>query len=242
MARMKDRNTFPPHGWQWLESQTSWNAPANSSFDVVVMALIEHRKANKWITEQNNLPTEYDAVADQIDSYNAERMLRSGWNHFLSEASPNPQWMPQRLNRAAGLVVASVKKTAAGIKVISDWLGSGLRPVDQSLAEKRASVCAVCPLNVDPNWIQKMDALAAKEFKTLLEIKNDMKLQTPIDSQIKSCSACDCWLPLKVFTKLEHIVNNTSENVWKDLHEKCWIREESGRPIKKEGGVSPVVT
>ena len=234
MAKLKDRQTFPPGGFQWLESQTGWNAPANESFDVVVNKLIEHRKANPFVTKQNNLPIDYDAVADQVDAYNAHRMLQTpGWAHFLSDAGPSPSWLPRRLSRSAEAVVVSVKKTAAGIKVISEWLGSGLRPVDQSLAEKRGSRCVECPMNVDPNWIQKLDEVTATYIKKLIEIKNDMKLETKYDNQLNSCSICDCPMKLKVHVPISHISNETSTDTLNRLSavktvsgKGCWVPEE----------------
>lgn len=234
MAKLKDRQIFPPGGFQFLQPETGWNAPENSSFDVVVTKLIEHRNANRFITQQHNLSTDYETVANEVDAYNAQRMLANpGWAHFLGDASPGGQWWPQRLSRAAGGVVASVKKTAAGIKVISEWLGSGLRPVDKSLAEKRGSRCIECSQNSDPNWPQKLDAMAAADIKKLVEIKNDMKLETQYDKQLLTCQVCDCFLPLKVWVPIKHISDETSTDTLNKLSavktasgKGCWVAEE----------------
>jgi len=227
MARMKDRQMSPPYGWKWTESQTGWEAPPDSSFDVVVAKLIEHRRANKWITEQHGLPTDYDSVADQLDAYNAERMLKSGWNHFLSDAGPSsPQWLPQRLKRNSAGAVANLKKTAAGVKLVAEWIGSGMRPVDQATADKRAQVCSVCPLNQEGGFWEKLSAEGAEEVKTLLKIKSDMTLKTQFDDLLKSCTGCMCWNQLKVWTPLNHIVNNMSMDVEKALDKNCWVLAE----------------
>lgn len=235
MARLKDRNTFPPGGFQFYQPQTNWSAPNpdSSSFDVTVRNIVEHRKGNRWISEQNNLSTDPDVVADELDAFNAERMLKSGWNHFLSDAGPSPSWLPRRLSRSAGVVVESVKKTAAGVKVIAEWLGSGLRPVDKALAEKRGSRCIECPNNVDPNWLQKLDAMAAADVKKLVEIKNDLKLETKYDNQLNTCGICDCFLKLKIWVPTKHIANETSTDTLNRLSvvktasgQGCWVPEE----------------
>lgn len=218
----------------YTQPQTGWNAPPNESFTVVVTKLIEHRKANPFIVQQHNLSTDYEVVCNEVDEFNAERMKRNiGWSHFLGDASPSGGWMPQRLNRAGAGVVAAVKRTAAGIKVIAEWLGSGLRPVDQSLAEKRAMRCIECPKNTDPNWLQKLDAMAAEDVKKLVEIKNDMKLATPQDNQLLTCSVCDCYLRLKVWVPITHISSETSTALLNELTQVktasgqgCWVPEE----------------
>lgn len=227
MGRMKDRNAFPPGGWTFYQPLTNWNAPANQSFDVVVTALIEHRKANRFITDQNHLATEYEAVANEVDEYTAERMKSNpNWNHFLGDASPPGFFSPQRLQRSAAAAVANLKKTAAGIGLIREWLGDGLRPVEQSLANKRAEVCVKCPLNQEGGFWEKLDAAGAEEVKKMVAIKNDMKLETPLDSQLKSCVACLCWNSLKVWTPIAHINNHTSTKVLNELHPDCWVRSE----------------
>ncbi len=234
MAKLKDRQTFPPGGFMFLQPETNWSAPSNESFDVVVTKLIEHRKANPFITKQNNLSTDYESVSNELDQYNAYRMLQNpSWNHFLSDSNPSPQFKPRRLSRLVGAVAEGTKKTAAGIKVIAEWLGSGLRPVDQALADNRASRCSECPQNSDTNWIQKLDAIAAAEVKKLAEIKNDLKLETPYDKQLHNCQVCDCALNLKVWVPIAHISNETSTTVLNELSavktqsgKGCWVPEE----------------
>jgi len=229
MAKMKDRLMRPPYGWQFHQPQTGYSIPDpdNKSFEDAVRLVIEHRRGNPWIVQQHNLSLDESVVGDEIDSFNAERMRNNpAWIHFLSDASPGPSRWPQRLNRAAAGVVASVKKTAAGVKIISDWLGSGLRPVDKALANKRAAVCVACPLNQEGGFWEKLDAAGAEEVKTLMKIKSDMELKTDYDDKLKSCTACLCHNPLKVWTPLQHITNNMSMEVEKALHNECWVLAE----------------
>lgn len=236
MARLKSRNVFPPGSFQWVESQTGWQPQSWMSFEQVVQALIAHRKANAWIAKQNNLPTEYNAVANQVDEYNAARCLaHPGWEHFVGSPEPPKTWSPsafqvrQRVSAAGG----AVRRTAAGVKLVAEWLGDGLRPVENALAEKRAGVCVTCPKNGDPNWLQKIDAALASEIKTMVEMRNDLKLSTIHDANLLTCTACDCFLKLKVHTPIKHILNNMPESVQTVLKgvrtstgSKCWVIEE----------------
>lgn len=107
-----------------------------------------------------------------------------------------------------------------------DWWGDSLEAVPKELAESRASVCARCPKNQDGDFWQRIDAALAKKIKSVVAIKNDMKMETTFDSQLKTCVSCDCFNQLKVWTKISHIKAHMSDAVKNDLHETCWILQE----------------
>lgn len=232
MARLKDRNKFIPNGFEYLQPQLNYQTQGSlyKSFYTVRDEIVQVRKANPFLSEQNNLSTDPDVVADELDAYCAARCQAQGWTNFITEGGAPPLWgPPQRLRQSAGAAVASVKKTAAGVAIIRDWLGGGLRPVDKALAELRASVCIICPKNTDPNWIQKLDAIAAEGIKKLIEIKNDLRLETSHDANLHTCSSCDCKLTLKVFAPIEHILANTGPETKAALNQenpRCWILTE----------------
>lgn len=238
MARMKSRQVFPPNGWEYLQSQTGWSIPdpRNTGFDQAVQALIAHRKANAWITQQNKLATDYNTVANEIDEYNAAKCLaHPGWEHFVGNPEPPKSWTPSAfsLRRRVEGVVGAVRRTAAGVRLVAEWLGDGLKPVEHELAEKRAGVCVTCPNNGDPNWLQKIDAGLASEIKTLIEIKHDLKLTTIHDANLMTCQPCDCYLKLKVHSNIEHIKNNMPAEVLSKLRTvktstglPCWVISE----------------
>lgn len=236
MARLKSRNSFPPGGFQWVEAQTGWQPQSWMSFEQAVQALIAHRKANAWIVKQNNLPTEYNAVANQVDEYNAARCLaHPGWEHFVGSAEPPKTWSPsafqirQRVSAAGG----AIRRTAAGVALVQQWLGQGLRPVENALAEKRGGRCVTCPENGDPNWLEKITGSVAAEIKHLIEIRHDLKLETIHDKNLHTCKPCQCYLKLKIHTPLEHILNEMPADVKVELSkvktstgDKCWVIEE----------------
>lgn len=236
MARLKSRNSFPPGGFQWVEAQTGWQPQNWMSFEQVVQALIAHRKANAWIAKQNNLPTDYNSVANQVDEYNAARCLaHPGWEHFVGSAEPPKTWSPSafQLRRRVESAAGAVRRTAAGVKLVAEWLGDGLRPVENALAEKRAGVCVTCPENGDPDWLQKVDAALAAEIKTMVEMRNDLKLSTIHDQNLHTCKVCDCYLRLKVHTPIDHIKNNMPKDVLAKLSQVrtstkavCWVMAE----------------
>lgn len=232
MPRMKDRQNFPPFGWQYTEpSVPGWVAPAGS-FDAVVNAILQLRLGNKALTAQYNLPTDREVIANQLDEFNAQRCLSAGWTDFVenSASPPMPVFLsPQRLPRPAAVGVGtSLKRAAVGVATIRDWwLGDSLKPVDQALAEKRAATCVACPLNVEPNFLGKLAANVAETFKGLMAAKADMDLKTSLDDKLFSCSACGCWNPLKIWVGLPHIQKNMKPEEKLKLHASCWILHES---------------
>lgn len=226
--RLKSTTEFPPGSFQYLQSQTGWSA-IPGSFDSVVRQVIGHRIGNKAISQQYNLSTDYTLVSAEVDEFNAARCVASGWNGFVIEA-PAPSFRPPTVfKKLSQNVVGGSKRIVAGVKAVALWLGDGLKPVSQELAEQRASVCVKCPLNKEGDFWQKIGAAAASQVRTQLEIKNDMALKTIYDAQLFSCQACDCWLPLKTFCEIDFITSYTSEWVWGKLDPGCWMLSETGR-------------
>jgi len=126
---------------------------------------------------------------------------------------------------AAG-VLSGAKRIAAGVKVLLEWLGSGAKPVDHALATARAAVCAECPRNEGGDWRAMFTQPVANRIRQQLEIKNDMKLVTVHDAKLSVCSACLCPLILKPWTPLQHVLDNTSDEVRKALAPQCWVLNE----------------
>lgn len=85
MARLKSRHHFPPHGWKFYQPQTRWELPGNLSFNGAVLEIINHRAKNVGLSKQHRLSTDYTAVSDELDSFNAARCISSGWRHFVVE-------------------------------------------------------------------------------------------------------------------------------------------------------------
>ena len=91
-----------------------------------------------------------------------------------------------------------------------DWLSSGGPPVEQALADKRAAICATCPKNAEGSWYTVAPATLIKET---LEARKDLKLETPSDSQLKSCAVCKCLMRLKVWVPLQYITAHTKPEI-----------------------------
>lgn len=208
---------IPPGGWSFYQPQSQWTVPNPVSVTLgqATDLLVAHRRANP----QFELPIGFYEVKQEIIAYTRARLN-------IPESPPLPEFRPQHPASAAG-VAERAGKTAAGVRLVVDWLGTGLQPVTKELAEKRAAICATCPKNQTGDLWQRLEAVAAENLRRLISIKGDMELATSQDAALKTCVACDCWTPLKVWVPLPHILKNTKESVKEQLDQRCWIRHET---------------
>lgn len=231
MPRLKNRNQSIPGGFRFTQAETNFEAPSNLSFNSVVDAVVKHRLGNSWLAKKHGWSTDWNAVADEIEIFNALRMQSNPkWSHFLSDdtggSSFSGPFSWPRANRLGNAAVASAKKTVAGISVLLAWTGSGGKVVKQELAQQRAEVCKRCPLNGDGNFWQKIDAEFGKQLKLIIGIKNDLKLKVDGEEKLKSCLGCDCWIATKIWTPIGHILSHTPDEIKKNLDPSCWITAE----------------
>jgi hypothetical protein len=226
---LRSKQHFVPGGWTFYQAEMNWTAPENLGFDQVVDAIVRIRQANPRF----KLPTDRAAVSVELENY-TERRLRETYGDKADQwligapatvSAVNPLWRPlrQRAVDAVAAVNAEVKKAVAGVGLITEWLGSGLKPCSAEEAQKRAAICQRCKKNENPNTLQSAYGVVADGLHLLMQAKSDLKLATQYDSDLHSCKVCDCDLKLKVWAPGEHVLAHTSEEVRKNLDPDCWI-------------------
>lgn len=227
---LKNRNNFVIGGWKFFQAETNWQADPNVGFYAVVAQIIAHRKANPRF----GLSTDQLTVENELEAYTEARMRSiPGGEAYLIEGAPpshgsfpTPPRQRRVVGEIAGHVASEAKKVVAGVGLISSWLGSGLTPVAQDLANKRAAICAGCQFNQEPNALQKLEGAAGQALHLILQAKNDMKLVTPDDDKLKTCIICNCKLTAKVWTPIEHVWSNLKPEVAASLDPACWQIQE----------------
>lgn len=243
MATLKNRAAAIPHGFQFYQATTRWSLPVDlsRSFDVSVQQVLDYRKGNPGLSAQHNLSLNRNVIADELDQFNAQRMVSGGWTGFVNlEGSSDPKMPPQQAPLAARLqqrvqgVAEVVGNASAAAALLAEWLGEGGMPVSAELSNKRAKVCLHCPQNADPNWLQKLEAVAAKKIKSMLAWKHQLTPPVEQEGKLLTCQVCDCYLPLKVVVPMKHITRGTSPETMAELRtvltnagEKCWVVTES---------------
>jgi hypothetical protein len=227
--RLKNRQVFTPVGFQFMQPEMSWDstkAVPGATLSGIARAVQQLRQANPHLTQKHNLSTDYATICDEVDEYTAAVCVSVGAMNFVQGDSP-PKTSAFRSGASRFAAAAGgVKRFAAGVGVLLSWLGSGGRPVEPQLAERRAVTCADCPQNGPGDWKARFTGSAAQEIQQQLGIKNDLKLATAKDDVLQVCNACDCVLKLKVWCPLEHILKGTTPEIKARLDPRCWILSE----------------
>lgn len=123
-------------------------------------------------------------------------------------------------------LIDEFKSDASGLAIIKDWLGAGGIPVHPLVADRRAKVCASCPLNVSPNWWSRIKHKIADEIKKQIEFKNRIGLKVDCEESIHMCKACGCCNRLSVWTPIIHIAHHTTTEKLAEFDKDCWKRKE----------------
>ncbi len=120
-------------------------------------------------------------------------------------------------------LIQRIRNDINGARILADWVGSGAEPVSHELAQARANVCATCPLN------QRGRELEAGIANVILEqerIRTQIGTKLPNEAKLKSCSACGCYLRLKVWVPMERL---RPYSKLQDFPSHCWMRTENVR-------------
>ena len=116
-----------------------------------------------------------------------------------------------------------VKTIPHGIKVLTEWIGEGGVCVDRELAQKRADVCLLCPLNQD-GWA--FTEGAAKMIKQMLEVKSHLEMRVNGEKRLKTCAACGCAVALKLWLPKAKLMDEVSDAEMKRYVSNCWLLTE----------------
>ena len=110
-----------------------------------------------------------------------------------------------------------------GIRVLTEWIGEGGVCVDSHKAQERAKVCLTCPLNQD-GWA--FTEGVAKVIRAHVRVKNHLAMRVKGEKSLKTCAACGCWIPLKLWLPKEKLLGEVSNEEMKRYVSNCWLRTE----------------
>lgn len=234
MAQLKNRQMQIPNGLRFLQPETGWQSPRQASFDVIVRALIAHRRSRPDLVQKHNWSLDYDMVAAEVDAFNARLCERHGWLNYIN--TPNTEMLPPPKSKAPPLqerklldaAAGRAKKIWTGVRTISDFIASGAPTVDQKLAEQRAAICAACPHNGKGDFTSWFTAPAAGAIKRQIEAMQERKITTSQDDKLGTCDICYCAMRVKVHFPIEFIAAHTSGEVMDEFRKvpHCWVHKE----------------
>jgi len=234
MARLKSRQKFIPGGFKFYQPETGWRSPANASFQVIVNALIAHRRGQPFLVDKHKWSLEPEAVADELDVFNATVCEKMGWKDYIHAGTggefPIPKFNAPSVSDPSKLaaVAGRVKKIWSGIRTLNEWDVSGDPAVPQEQAESRARACGSCNKNTPGDFTSWFTQPAAEAIRRQMRKREERQLTTSLDDRINVCAVCLCPLKLKVHTPMKHIQAHMSEEVMAELKgvPGCWVIEE----------------
>lgn len=236
MARLNNRNRMIPFGLRFYQPETRFDITSSTSFNTLVDKVVAMRKANPALVQKHGWATDWNAVADEVDAFNAAICERMGWHEFINQpgagVAPSPKFkaLSPQSEKQLSAVAVKVKKVWQGVKTLNDWIESGEPAVPPEQAQKRAEICAACVMNGKGDLESWFTKPAAAAIKLQLGKLSDRKLSTTVDNQLNVCTACLCPLKLKVHTPLEFITSHLEEQTKKELSPQCWILAEMESP------------
>jgi hypothetical protein len=232
-SRLKNRNSQIPNGLTFLVPETNWRPARYASFDAIVNGLIAHRRGRPDLVASKGWSLNYEAVADEVDAFNALICVRHGWNDYVMgdegvAPPPKSQALLQQERSQVAAAAGRAKKIWAGVKTANEWIDSGSPPVPKATSEIRALACAACPKNGKGDFTSWFTKPASEVIGRQIERISGMKLTTSVDDKLNVCEVCLCPLKVKVHTPKEYIKNHTTSEVLIELSQipGCWIPKE----------------
>jgi hypothetical protein len=225
---------LPPNGIMFEEKQTGWKSweasPASQwDFNLCCREVQRHRASNPVLSAKLGLSTDIRIIQDQVDKQNAIRVsaIPGADIYLIQGGAPPPKAMAPPSQKRLAAVAEKVKKINAGSDLLLEWEESGDPPVNGAVAASRAMICATCPKNDSAPLTDWFTIPASELIRKRIARLNELKLSTPNDPELHTCTACLCPLKLKVHTPLHLILKHLIPEARNDLDPGCWIIHEA---------------
>lgn len=243
MISLQEKTIVPRDGFSYYylppgHPEAAFTIPNGTGYTNAVKKLMAYRAANPWL----NLPSDEASVRHEIEVFTFARLKATGelgvgyaLKFFSADASDDAEVAAyeeeiKKNNKPQprfGHLQAAVGAVGDFTAIYRDWLGDGMRAVEQELAEKRSHICETCPQNKSGNWFEQLAATVANAVHLQMEAKNYLKLRVSNEDRLHQCAACKCALATKVFVPLKYITDNTRAETMAKLDPRCWMLHEA---------------
>jgi hypothetical protein len=120
-------------------------------------------------------------------------------------------------DRPRPLTALSYDDVVSGLKTFARWIGSGCKYVPQTEAERRATICTRCYLNVN------VQGCAGCQKAVQEVVRNRATKQ---DALLRTCAVCRCFLRAKVHFPIDTL-DTASHKVQQMYPDFCWLNKDS---------------
>jgi hypothetical protein len=232
--RLKHPEKPIPGGDWFYDPLTGYRAEKNTPRSQIVDGVIAARLANPAITNQHHLATDRHLVEREVEQFLCQAALAMGAHDYVDtrrDPALVPGGMPLPFPQAPPQLslLERLRSVAAGAEILVHWLASREEAVPQEQANQRASICAACPFNNKGDLSEFFTVPVSNAIRKALKVREGWNLKTPFDDTLEVCQVCLCPLKLKVFCPAKFILDKMPEEVFNELHEKCWLRSEKGK-------------
>lgn len=189
----------PRGGWSYLVPETGIQVRASSA-RTLKAAVRNHLAAN-----HKAIGAGLDEIIEDVACRNLDK-----WSHWCSDAKELAPVDRQQSRWSSSEVLRF-------LKTVVEWgLKTRFSFVEAAEAERRAAICASCPLNVTVKGCLGCSGVSA----LVRSIRG--KRATTFDSQLNVCNACGCELKVKTLLPLD-VIDNTGV----EYPDHCWQRTDS---------------
>jgi len=202
-ARLRNRKETPPCQWRYLEMETGYLFNENDHA-ALLSAVAKHR-------EYKGLPSDPDTVLELVE---AQLCLTLDDSRCHRDPGDTPQII-DKTHAIDGKLVLGFNKA------LFSFLKDGLQFANREEAQRRADICAACPLN------KSLTQCSCSAFYKIIEKMIPAERR---DKRISVCASCGCSLQAKV--NMEDSVIQASTPDASNFPEWCWQPEVLAKTSK----------
>ena len=203
-----NRTKCPPGGWKWTDPETGTKVETIAYVDLV-------RRVNSYM-EANNIPQPDNwalILDDEICRQNGIEDTHCGQPDKPKEIPVDRKLQPHDLLNF--------------LKTVRQWAAKGFKFVDQAEAERRAAICATCPMNVEVPGCSGCQGILAYVRDALNRRANHRGLEPRItseDKRLQNCEVCGCVLEVKVHLPMD-VATYAKPPGGRTYPSHCWMHQ-----------------
>lgn len=179
MLHLRSLDVGPPGGWRFVEPATG----------VVVTAITFASLVGKAAQHRQNMQIPADP------EWRLDEIVENSVCEALSPADRMAYCETGVRQRSA----VGWREVLSFLKTAVSWVATGAELVTQEEAERRANICAGCPLNVSVGGCAPC-RVTVEEFRTTV-----LQRSTSHDAGLQACGVCGCELKTAVHLPLENL-------------------------------------
>lgn len=196
MPKLLEEHIVPPGGWRYRVPETGFVVQA-WSWAALVPKILAHYQANAL-----KAPAELEELVVAYACGTYAKCEEGGVENHVARGT----FKNLHLNEVVRFT-----------RTYWDALKRGEK-VSQDEANRRASICATCPYNQQPDGCTGCNSRVLKEIVGLISQAG----RTPHDGQLKSCRFCGCFIQSLIWYPLDTLQKFTDATENEALPSHCW--------------------